>query len=414
MIPAGQGLRVLQIDPNANTPPYDRALCQALAAAGCQVRLLTSRFLYESLPAPRGYRLEERFFRVVGSPLARRLGVDARPRLRRVLKAAEYPLDWATLLTALASAGPRRRPDVVHVQWAVNPALDLRIWRQIQRSGLPLVYTVHNLVPHDTGPGDVERYGQLYQAADGLIVHSQQSASALARQWAIPPERIVVAPHGPLLETWPAVERGAARHQLGLSSDAELTLFCGLIEPYKGLADLIAAFGLLADHRPTARLVVAGKPNEPIGPYRQQLRSLGLIDRATLDLRFLPERDLAAYLCAADVVVLPYRTVTSSGILPAARRFGCAVVATDVGDLGELIRGGENGLLVPPADPPDLARAVERLLADPALARRIGTAGQRAAFGPHGWSEAARRTIELYRQVCHARPRSFRGDGPIR
>src|SRR6185503_12331814 len=106
-------------------------------------------------------------------------------------------------------------------------------------------------------------------------------------------------PHGPLLEAQPALARDAARRQLGLPHDAELILFAGLIEPYKGLADLIAAFGSLAARRPHARLVVAGKPNEPFAPYQQQIATLSLTDRATLDLRFLPEPVLAAYLCAA-------------------------------------------------------------------------------------------------------------------
>jgi glycosyltransferase involved in cell wall biosynthesis len=165
------------------------------------------------------------------------------------------------------------------------------------------------------------------------------------------------------------------------------------------LADLIAAFAPVAARRPRARLVVAGKPNESFEPYHQQLRSLDLADRATLDLRFLPEPDLAAYLCAADVVALPYRATTASGLLFAARRFGCPVVATDVGDLGEVMVDGECGLLAPPANPDRLATAIERLLADPSLAERLGQAGQAAAFGPEGWPEAARRTLALYRRL---------------
>jgi glycosyltransferase involved in cell wall biosynthesis len=176
-------------------------------------------------------------------------------------------------------------------------------------------------------------------------------------------------------------------------------LFAGLIEPYKGLTDLIAAFATVAAQRPLTRLVVAGKPNEPFAPYQQRLTRLGLLDRTVLDLRFLPEPVLAAYLCAADVVVLPYRATTSSGLLFAARRFGRAVVATDVGDLGEVIADGESGLLAPPSSPELLAIAIERLLADPDLAARLGEAGYRAATGPESWPEAARRTVALYRRL---------------
>jgi glycosyltransferase involved in cell wall biosynthesis len=255
-------------------------------------------------------------------------------------------------------------------------------------------------VPPDGGPGDAARYGRLYRAADALVVHSQRSAQSLQEGWDIPSERITVVPMGPMLEAWPTVSRDEARRLLNLPADAELILFAGLIEPYKGLSDLIAAFVQVAAKRRRARLVIAGKPNEPFARYEQRLRTFSLLDRTLLDLRFLPEPTLAAYLCAADVVVLPYRAVTSSAVLLSARRFGCRIVATDVGDLGEIIRNGETGMLVPPASPDLLAQAIVRLLAAPRVAAEIGLAGQAEALGPQGWPEAARRTLGLYRSLA--------------
>ncbi len=395
VIPTERPLHVVQVDPNANTPPYDRALCAALAAAGCDITLLTSRFLYEDLPPPAGYRLDEQFFRLAGSRLAGRLGLTGRPAARRVLKAAEYPADWLLVLAGMVG----RRPDVVHVQWSVQPALDLLVWRAVQRLGVPVVYTVHNLVPHHQRPGDEARYGRLYRAADALVVHSERSAVALREQWGIPADRIAVTPMGPMLEGWAAPTRDEARRQLRLPADAELVLFAGLIEPYKGLADLIAAFGAVVQRRPQARLVIAGKPNEGFYGYARQLAALGIADRTVLDLEFLPEPRLAAYLCAADVVVLPYRSVTSSAMLLAARRFGSPLVATRVGDLAEVVQDGQSGVLVPPSDPSALGAAIERLLADPARARRLGAAGAQATAGPERWTEAASRTVALYRRL---------------
>ena len=399
MIPAGRPLRVLQVDPNANTPPYDRALCDALAAAGCEVTLLTSRFLYEQLDQPSIYVVDERFFQVAGSRMAQRLGVARVPAVRRALKAAEYPLDWLLALGTL----PTLRPDIVHVQWSFEPRLDRLIWQRIKRQGVPLVYTVHNLLPHDARPGDAARYGALYRLADGLVAHSERSAQVLRERWQIPAERVAVSPHGPLFVGVRPLDRPQARRDLGLPPDAELILFGGLIEPYKGLADLIDAFGQLARSRPNARLVVAGKPNEPFQAYREQLHALGIADRVILDLAFLPEPRLGAYLCAADVVVLPYRATTASGLLLGARRFGCPVVATAVGDLAEVIVDGEGGLLSSPSDPDALRRNIERLLVDRELAGRLGAAGQRAAFGAEGWPAAADKTVNFYRRLLRPR-----------
>jgi glycosyltransferase involved in cell wall biosynthesis len=392
MIPPSPPPRAVVLDPNANTPPYDRALCAALARAGCEVELATAPFLYEPLPPAEGYRVRHAFFRLAGGALGRRLGLVDRPAIRRLLRAAEYLPDWAALLASLE----RRRPDVLHVQWSLRPALDQYCWRWLRSRGVPIVYTVHNLLPHYAGAGDAVGYRRLYHAADTLIVHSRRSAAALVDRFEVPAERIAVAPHGPLLEDVPELDRQEARGRLGLPSDAPLILFAGLIEPYQGLGDLIDAFARLAASWPAARLVVAGRPNEPFEPYRRALEACRLLPRTHLDLRYLPRAELAAYLCAADAVALPYRTTWSSGLLLAAWRFGRPVVATAVGDLAELIEDGRSGLLAPPASPGALAEALGRLLADPDLASRLGEAGRRRTLTDQSWREAARRTLEVY------------------
>ena len=412
--PADRSPRVLLLDPNANTPPYDRALCRALTASGCRVELATAPFLYDALPRPTGYRLHHAFFRLASGPLGRRLALADRPVPRRLLKLVEYPLDWAVLLARLA----RRPPDVLHVQWSASPALEEHGWRWLRRRGVPIVYTAHDLAPPDARPADLARHGRLYRAADAVIVHSRRTAATLADRFGVPFERIAVVPHGPLLEEEPELGRAEARRRLSLPLAAQLVLFAGLIEPYKGLDDLVDAFAALAAAWPEARLVVAGRPNAPFGPYRRALDARGLLDRTHLDLRYLAQAELASYLCAADVVALPYRRTTTSGVLAAARRFGRPVVATAVGDLAELIDDGETGLLVPPGDPPALAAALAHLLADPALAARLGEGGRRRTLTDQSWDVAARRTLDVYRSVIgeaagrRASPHPGAGRGP--
>jgi len=386
--------RVLVLDANANTPPYDRALCRALVAAGCNIELATSRFLYEALPSPDGYRLRHAFFRLTTSHFGGEW-VAERPAARRLLKAAEYPLDWAILLAALE----RQRPDVVHIQWSPSPELDRAFWRWLRWRGVPVVYTAHNLLPHAARVCDHERYRRLYHAADAIIVHSHRSAAELVDRFGLPVQRVAAAPHGPLLEDERELSRDEARRRLGLPLDARLVLFIGLIEAYKGLADLIDAFARFAPAQPGTWLVVAGRPNEPFGPHRQALESFGLLGRVHLDLRYLPRAELAAYLCSADVVALPYRQTTTSGTLMAAWRFGRAVVATATGDLPEIVADGESGLLVSPAEPRALADALSRVLADPSLELRLGEAGRERTLTDLSWTEAARRTLEVYRAV---------------
>src|SRR6478752_8999306 len=103
-------MKVQLVDPSAFTPPYDRALAAALARAGAEVELLTSRFLYGPVPAADGYRVEERFYR---RSAARGLAA----RGRRARKMAEHVAD-------MLSFRRNADTDVVHYQWLTVPGLD--------------------------------------------------------------------------------------------------------------------------------------------------------------------------------------------------------------------------------------------------------------------------------------------------
>ncbi len=109
------GMRVLLADPPAFTPTYDHELAAALARAGAEVELVTSRFRFGETPAPDGYERVELFY-----PLSSRL-VPGRSRLRVPLKVAEHPIGLAALR--------RRRADVLHLQWLAAPELDARLLR---------------------------------------------------------------------------------------------------------------------------------------------------------------------------------------------------------------------------------------------------------------------------------------------
>src|SRR4051794_32404693 len=107
-------MRVQIVDPPAYTPPYDRSLCAALARAGAEVELVTSRFVHGSVPAPLGYEVREGFYR-------RSTKSDAGGPARRALKLAEHVKD---MLRFRRDGAP---VDVRHYQWLPVPALDSRL-----------------------------------------------------------------------------------------------------------------------------------------------------------------------------------------------------------------------------------------------------------------------------------------------
>ncbi len=131
--------------------------------------------------------------------------------------------------------------------------------------------------------------------------------------------------------------RGPARARLGLEAGAPVALFLGLIRPYKGLDLLLPAFAEVQRALPAARLVVAGLPRPSFRPYARQIERLGLGERVRTDLRYLPQTAMDDYLAAADLVVLPYRDASQSGVLGAALALDRPVVASATGGIPEML-----------------------------------------------------------------------------
>jgi glycosyltransferase involved in cell wall biosynthesis len=185
-----------------------------------------------------------------------------------------------------------------------------------------------------------------------------------------------------------------------LPSGARIVLFFGGIRPSKGVNDLIDAFALLP-HDPQTRLLVAGYPSREIRAEALQAKvaTSGLADRVLLDLRYIASSEVAGLLELATVIVLPYRSATQSGVLHLAYTFGCPVIATRVGGLAEDVEDGRSGLLVPPRDPPALAAALARVLADQSLRETLGARGRELSRTRHSWAAIAATLLAGYSQI---------------
>jgi glycosyltransferase involved in cell wall biosynthesis len=332
-------VRIALLDPPSYSPAYDHHLASALGARGHEVDLLTSPFAFGEPPAPNGYRRRELFLPLSGKLLRR----SPRSRLRFVLKGAEYVPSVVRLVRSVGAF----EPDVVHVQWLAVPRHDLR-WIERLRRKRPVVLTAHNVLPHE-GDADIDARRRLYAAFDRVVVHTTRGAEELAA-FGVPADRIVRIPHGTFDAPPAAIEPPTGR----------TLLFFGLIRRYKGLDTLIRALPEI----PGARLVVAGDPLDPIEPVQQLARDLQVDDRIEWRLGYLPASEVETLMREATLTVFPYRGGESaSGALSTALGHGRPAVVTEV--LGETVKEFGAGLVVPPDDPPALAKAIKSLLDDP-------------------------------------------------
>jgi glycosyltransferase involved in cell wall biosynthesis len=368
-------MRVQIVDPSAYTPPYDHALCAALAAAGADVELYTSRFAYGPVPPAQGYERRESFYR-----LASRF---RRARTRRLVKLAEQAPDMLRYRRAARAA------DVVHFQWLAVQHLDRHLLprgRSAAGAHGPLVLTAHDILPREPRPGQLRAQQRLYERFDAIVVHSEHGRRRLSGELALDPTRVHVIPHGVFEHLASGV---AAAETPPLETEKPVVLCFGLMRPYKGIDLLLEAWAEVDD----AELWIAGMPRMDIAPLKRA---------APPNVRFVPrfitDAELPGYFHAAHLVVLPYREIDQSGVLFTALAFGKPLLVSDVGGFPEIAATGAARMFAA-GDAGALGAALRQLLGDrPALAAMAENA-RALAQGPYSWAAVAARTLELYRSL---------------
>ncbi len=155
-----------------------------------------------------------------------------------------------------------------------------------------------------------------------------------------------------------SISRESARRELGI--EGKMILFFGFVRSYKGLDDLLEALPAILQKHPDALLVIAGEFWKDKSHYLESIARLGITSRVRIMDKYIPEDQVATLFSAADLVVLPYRSISQSGVIPLAFAFGTPVIATRVGGNSDWIEDGKNGYLVPPCDPSMLAGAINQ------------------------------------------------------
>jgi len=354
--PGALSVRILHVDPERGWGGGEvqvMLLLRALQAAGHEV----------VLAAAPGGRLET----VAGDA-----GIAVRP-----LRIANH----ADVLAAARLRRMARGFEVVHFHTARAHALAPAL------AGLPLRRVVTRRMDYVPRGGPYVRH--LYnRAVDAVIAISDGVRMALL-QAGVRPERITVVPSGVDVDAYavPPGTRERLRDEWGWRPDDVGVALVGVLERRKGHHVLIEAALRAAGQ---LRYVFCGSGSEEAalrahaGPLGARVRFLGF------------RSDVAAVLAAADVAVLPS---LAEGLGVAALEAMAAerpVIASRVGGLGEVLDGGEAGVLVPPGDADALADALARLAADATLRARLAVAGRRRVVERHSAARMAAGTLACY------------------
>jgi glycosyltransferase involved in cell wall biosynthesis len=298
-------------------------------------------------------------------------------------------VDWfwfPSLFGALASLA-RRRPRVIIFQWWTGTVLHSYLFLALaaRLAGARVVIEFHEIL--DTGEDAIpfaKQYVNLIaplfvRLAAGYVIHSEADRAALQDRYRLGGRPVAVIPHGPYDH-----HRGTLEGTVRTAPASALNLlFFGVIRPFKGLEDLVAAFNALPPERiDDYWLTVVGETWEGWTLPLEMIEQSPYRDRISVVNRYVHDDEVAAYFAAADAVVLPYHRSSASGPAHTAMSHGLPLVITEVGGLPHAVAGYGGAILVPARDPAALQAALERL---------PGMRGVKFA-DPHSWE----RTLDRY------------------
>lgn len=308
-----------------------------------------------------------------------------------VLERPHTPLAIVKNIFQLVSTLNGFAPSVIHYQEGNRDELlfSLPFFRS-----LPKVVTVHDPAPHSGVDAARHRYSRirLYgflmrRSADAAVVHGKLLATELERVCPWFAGKIAVIAHGPL----------GLRHASRLSQrpSGMRLLFFGRIHKYKGLGHFVAA--VIRLHREGLAVVgvVAGAGSD-LDEHRAAMAAAGCFE--VLE-GYIPSADVPKLFREARAVVLPYIDGTQSGVAAMALGFGCPVIATAVGSIPELVRNGQNGLLVAPADTAALTDAIRSVVLDDDLWDHLAQGGLDLREGELAWRSLGAQTLKVYESI---------------
>jgi glycosyltransferase involved in cell wall biosynthesis len=359
--------------------------CRALASSGARVRVVaphaTGAKTHEEFGGVEIFR--PRYMRPEGLELLLETpgGLPVLWSTRKLSRLVVFPF---FVSHALAIASLARGCDLIHAHWTLS-AFAASLTAPVHR--LPIVCTLQGSDVYQALR--LPLFGALGQralrSARRVIALSGALAEAAAAQ-GVDPQKITVIPNG--VDAGLFAPNGIPREPV--------VLYAGSLIQRKGVADLIRAFALIHSHHPDWRLVLIGE-----GPQREELEALAAGSGLADSIRFaggLVPAEVARWMRRAELFALPSLEEGQGVAMLEALASGTPCVASNVGGIPEIL-SPEWGTLVPPADPPALAAAIQALLERADRRRAMGRAAAAAVRDRYDWRVLAQRILGVYADV---------------
>lgn len=390
---------------------YAYQLCNAMAKEeAVDVTLITStHYELENLPHNfkvnkllKLWKLIDPSISVIPRNMLEKLWRKVFWNVRRVFRGVQVIFQWYRLTKHLIKI----RPDVVQVG-SLETTVEILFLLFWHRKGIRITQICHEFEERDASNNLIIKLDNqisyyLYQAFSAIFLHGEVNKSKFLSIYDIPSQKVHSIEHGNE-QIFQKPENAtllykSLREKYKLREENLVALFFGNLTPSKGIPDLIQAFEHVYKRNKNARLIVTGMASKyiDIDDFINFAKKLGLDEAIVFDSRYIPMEEIEPLMNLANVVVLPYRTISQSGVLQVAYAFGKPVVATNTGGFPEAVEEGKSGFLVPVEAPKELSEAILKILENPILAKEMGSYAKHLSETRFAWEPIAKKILGVY------------------
>ena len=294
------------------------------------------------------------------------------------------------------------RPDVVHYQFFRRKS-EILFFKLLGIMKIKLVYTAHNVLPHEKSKIDYYLKSLVYRNSHAIIVHSAFIRNKLIDNFKDINNKVMIIPHGNFDIYLPSkiISQNEIRRGLNFTQKDDIILFFGFIREYKGLDVLLKSFNIACINNPNLKMLIAGMPfsTELEERYLQMIHDSEYQDRISYYFDYVPKDDIVNYFIASDVVILPYKEIDHSGIIHLAYTFSRPVIATNVGDFSEVVQENKSGFILRNNTAEELAKVINLSFKDKKNLVEMGLNAKRLSTSKYSWKDISLKTISLYKSI---------------
>lgn len=289
----------------------------------------------------------------------------------------------------------KNKVDVIHAQWSLTGLIAVLVKK---RFDVPVIITERGAALNLTLKSFLMKRFLMFAVnrAERVTANSEQQAEML-RGIVQGKEKVQCIPNGIDTTMFKPCDKKKARERLGIPEDQKVILFAGWLIPRKGVEYLLEALKMMKKDVKKAQVYLMGE-----GILKEELqrkvKELG-IENDVVFLGVKTQQELAEYMGASDVFVLPSLSEGRANVIAEALACGAPVVASRVGDASMMMEEGVNGFLVNPQDSEDLAEKIKKVLADEGLRRKLAENLRRVKERVGTWEVCAKEYLKVYNQV---------------